>query len=159
EPWTTDGDPITAGWPTTDTLEVGASWVSGYYLIRVLLVDGPQAGNSAVTYVIVDAATSTSAILMQVPVNTWQAYNAWGGRSLYDFPGLGRRATRVSFDRPYWTDSPGGQGPLGWELPFVRFVERNGYDVAYQSDVVTEAHPDSLLTHRLVAVPGHSEYW
>src|SRR5438034_4570922 len=30
-------------------------------------------------------------------VNTYQAYNSWGGRSLYSSP----RAYKVSFDRPY----------------------------------------------------------
>ena len=97
--------------------------------------------------------------MIQVPVDTWQAYNSWGGQSLYDLPGLAPRANHVSFNRPYAWQGPGGQGPLGWEIPFVRFVERTGYDVSYQSDVYTDAHPASLLTHRLVAVAGHSEYW
>jgi hypothetical protein len=149
---------IVAPWPVTDTLTVGPSWVSGYYLIRVLLLDGPSRGTSATTYLIV-RSTKPSAMLVQVPVDTWQAYNSWGGRSLYDLPGLGRRDDHVSFDRPYAWNGPGGQGPLGWEIPFVRFVERTGYDVSYQSDVYTDAHPESLLTHKLVAVAGHSEYW
>jgi N,N-dimethylformamidase beta subunit-like, C-terminal len=150
---------IIADWPTTDVLRTERNWVSGYYLIRVLLLDGPQTGNSATTYVVVDARKRSSKMLIQVPVLTWQAYNSWGGRSLYDFPGLDPRANHVSFDRPYAWNGPGGQGPLGWEIEFVRFVERNGYDVAYQSDVFTDAHPASLLRHNLVAVAGHSEYW
>jgi hypothetical protein len=146
-------------WPTTDTLAVGPAWVSGYYLIRVLLLDGPQQGRSATTYLVVGSPNPDARMLIQVPVNTWQAYNAWGGRSTYDFPGLGRHADHVSFDRPYQWDAPGGQGPLTWELPFVRFVERQGYDVSYQSDFYTDAHPDTLAMHRLIAVPGHAEYW
>jgi hypothetical protein len=146
-------------WPTTDTLVVDPAWVSGYYLIRVLLLDGPQQGRSATTYLVVESPNPDARMLIQVPVNTWQAYNAWGGRSTYDFPGLGRHADHVSFDRPYQWDAPGGQGPLTWELPFVRFVERRGYDVSYQSDVYTDAHPDTLSMHRLIAVPGHAEYW
>jgi hypothetical protein len=149
---------IVAPWPTTDTLTVDPAWVSGYYLIRLLLLDGPQRGASAMTYLVVNSA-KPSRMLIQVPVDTWQAYNGWGGRSLYDMPGLGPRETHASFDRPYWWHGPGGQGPLGWEIPFVRFVERSGYDVTYQSDVYTNAHPESLLAHKLVAVAGHSEYW
>jgi hypothetical protein len=94
-----------------------------------------------------------------VPVNTWQAYNSWGGKSLYDLPGLLPRARVVSFDRPYAWFGPGGQGPLGWEVPLVRFIERNGWDVSYQSDVYTDAHPASLLPHRLDVDAGHDEYW
>ena len=155
-----DGDGrIVAEWPTTDTVVVRPGWVSGYYVFRALLTSGPHAGASATTYVIVRQPRSRSAMLVQVPVNTWQAYNSWGGRSLYDFPGLGPRARRVSFDRPYAWYGPGGQGPLGWELPLVRYIERNGWDVSYQTDVATDMRPTSLLRHRLVVVAGHDEYW
>jgi hypothetical protein len=150
---------IVAGWPVTDRVTVAPGWVSGYYLVRAILTSGPQAGASATTYVIVRRPSSRSRMLVQVPVNTWQAYNSWGGRSLYDFPGLGPRARRVSFDRPFAWYGPGGQGPLGWELPLVRYIERNGWDVSYQSDVATDTRPLSLLRHRLVVVAGHSEYW
>jgi hypothetical protein len=156
-PW--DGY-LDANWPVTDRLVVGSDWVSGYYLVRVLLLDGPDAGQSATTYVVVRQPRSTSAILVQVPVNTWQAYNGWGGKSLYPFSSSGgRQAIRVSFDRPYAWWLPGGQGPLGWELPMVAFLERQGYDVSYQSDVYTDAHPRSLLHHKLDLVIGHDEYW
>lgn len=150
---------IIAGWPLTDTVSIGRRWVSGYYLVRALLTSGPEAGASASTYVIVRRRRSRAAMLVQVPVSTWQAYNGWGGRSLYDLPGLGPRARRVSFDRPYAWYGPGGQGPLGWELPLVRYIERHGWDVSYQSDVATDRQPRSLVHHRLVVVAGHSEYW
>jgi N,N-dimethylformamidase beta subunit-like, C-terminal len=150
---------IVAGWPVTDTLKVGRRWVSGYYQVRVLLTSGPAAGKSATTYVIVRSPASHSPMLVQVPVNTWQAYNSWGGKSLYDLPGLQPRAHLVSFDRPYAWFGPGGQSPLGWEVPLVRFIERNRWDVSYQSDVYTDAHPTSLLRHRLVVDAGHDEYW
>ena len=150
---------IVAGWPVTDSITIPRGAVSGYYLFRAILTDGPQAGASASTYVIVRRPRDHAAMLVQVPVNTWQAYNSWGGRSLYDFPQLGPRARRVSFDRPYAWYGPGGQGPLGWELPLLRYIERNGWDVSYQTDVTTDARPESLLRHRLVVVAGHSEYW
>jgi hypothetical protein len=150
---------IDANWPATQQLAIGAKWVSGYYMVRVLLTSGPEAGQSAVTYVIVRQPNSKSRMLVEVPVNTWQAYNSWGGRSLYDLPGLQSRARLVSFDRPYAWFGPGGQGPLGWELPLVQFVERNGWDVSYQSDVITDAQPATLLRHKLDVVAGHDEYW
>lgn len=158
QPMTTRDD-MGVDWPTTDTLAVDPSWVTGYYLVRAILTSGSQAGRSATTYFVVDSPQQTSKLLVQVPMNTWEVYNPWSGRSGYDLPGLAPRASHISFNRPYRWDGPGGQGPLGWEIPFVRFVERNGYDVSYQSDVYTDQHPDSLLTHALVAVPGHSEYW
>jgi hypothetical protein len=167
-----DGDPrgapapnrwdgyVNAGWPVTDVLTVGSDWVSGYYQVRALLLDGPDTGRSATTYLVVRRPHSRAEILVQVPVNTWEAYNGWGGKSLYPFSSVdGSQAKRVSFDRPFAWALPGGQGPLGWELPLVAFLERTGYDVSYQSDVYTDEHPQSLLHHRLDIVAGHDEYW
>jgi hypothetical protein len=150
---------IAANWPTTDSVAFGRKWVTGYYAVRVLLTSGPEAGKSGYTYVILRQPASRTPMLVQVPVNTWQAYNSWGGKSLYDLPGLQPRARVVSFDRPYAWFGPGGQGPLGWELPLVRFIERNGWNVSYQTDVYTDAHPGSLRPHRLDVVAGHDEYW
>jgi hypothetical protein len=151
---------VSPDWPSTDRFTVGADWVSGYYQVRALLLDGPEAGRSATTYLVVRQPRSSSAMLVQVPVNTWQAYNGWGGKSLYPFSSAdGRQAIQVSFDRPFDWSLPGAQGPLGWELPLVRFLERTGYDVSYQSDVYTSLHPRSLSRHKLVVVAGHDEYW
>jgi hypothetical protein len=152
---------VEAGWPVTDQLTVPSTGTSGYYLAEFVLTNGAQAGRAALTYVIVrEPPGRRSAILVQVPVNTWQAYNDWGGKSLYDNLSTdGRRANRVSFDRPYdWSPRPGGQ-PLEWEYPLVRWLERTGYDVSYQTDVDADADPASLVRHRLVMTAGHGEYW
>jgi hypothetical protein len=146
-----------AGWAVTDTLTIPPDWTSGYLAVRFVL----GTGQAATTYVILrERPARHSAILVQVPVNTWQAYNGWGGMSLYEFPySQGRRANHVSFDRPYAWQLPGAQSPLVWEYPVVRFLERMGYDVSYQTDVDTDRDPGSLLQHRLVIVNGHDEYW
>jgi len=151
------GGIVQAGWPVTDTLTIPSSWTTGYLMIRFRL----PSGQAATTYVILrDPPTHHSAILVQVPVNTWQAYNGWGGMSLYEFDYAGgRRADHVSFDRPYAWNLTGGQSPLVWEIQTVRFLERMGYDVSYQTDVDTQRDPNSLLQHRLVLDNGHDEYW
>jgi hypothetical protein len=152
-----DGGIVQAGWPVTDEIDVPAGWTSGYLMVRFRLTSG----QAATTYVILrEPPTHHSAILVQVPVNTWQAYNGWGGMSLYEFGyANGQRANHVSFDRPYAWHLEGGQGPLAWEIQTVRFLERAGYDVSYQTDVDTHRDPSSLLRHRLVIVNGHDEYW
>ncbi len=153
---------IRAGWPVTDTFTVGSDWTSGYYLVEAQLTTGPQAGRVATTYVIGrEPPGRAAATIVQVPVNTWQAYNGWGGSSLYNFSSAGGSdpAHRVSFDRPYDWTLPGAQGPLHWELPLVRFLEREGNDVSYQTDVDTHRDPGSLSRYRLVITAGHGEYW
>lgn len=150
------GPPIRADWRVTDTLRTEPSWTSGYYLVEALLTSGPFAGDVATTFFVLREPPSPvgSQILVQVPVNTWEAYNSWGGRSLYSF--TGPRMYVVSFERPFGYLS---QSPFWWEIQLVRFLEREGYDVSYQTDVDTDADPSSLLRHRLVIVAGHDEYW
>ena len=148
--------PLRANWPVTDVVRSSPDWVSGYYLAEAVQTSGSAAGTVATTWFIVRQApdATPSQILVQVPVNTWEAYNDWGGRGLYNF--ISERASRVSFLRPFAGDA---QSPLWNELQTVRFLEREGYDVSYQTDVDTDADPAGLARHRLVIVNGHDEYW
>ncbi len=147
--------PVRANWPVTDLIQVQPRWLSGYYEARFVLTSGQGVGQGSETYFVVRAPPRRhSQMLVQVPANTWQAYNDWGGRSLYAGPtGAG---FRVSFDRPY---APNKQSPLAWEIQLVRYLERSGYDVSYQTDLDTDRDPHSLLQHRVVITAGHDEYW
>jgi PKD domain len=147
-----------AGWPVTDQFAIPPDAVSGYYVANLLLTSGPDRGEASTVFFVVRApAARRSTILVQVPVNTWEAYNNWGGKSLYNVNSTdGAPANRVSFDRPI---APKGQWPIIWEVPLVRFLEREGYDLSYQTDVDTHLNPASLLDHRLVMTSGHDEYW
>jgi len=151
---------LTAGWPVSDTLTIGADWVSGYYLADLVLTSGPDAGTAGwVPFIVREPSSRRSAILVQAAVNTWQAYNRWGGMSLYqDAEGASCKGvcTHVSFDRPYDPKSP---NLWDFELPLVHFLEERGYDVAYTTDVDTDQDPAELLRHRLVVAAGHDEYW
>jgi hypothetical protein len=149
-----------AGWPVTDQLAIPAEWVTGYYYALFRVTSGPaqDVGTRGwAAFVVRDLPARHARILVQVPVNTWQAYNPWGGKSLYDHNSRHfSRASHVSFDRPLAFTA---QGPFDAEYNLVRFLEREGYDVAYQTDVDTDVNPGSLLEHRLVVVAGHDEYW
>jgi hypothetical protein len=143
----------------TDRVEIPPDAVSGYYEAKLEILGGAYAGAVGSVPLIVreSPAAPASAVLVQVPVNTWQAYNRWGGKSLYQF-GTSMHAFEVSFDRPF--DQQGLYNVVTeLELPWVRFLERNGIDVSYQTDVDTDTAPGSLLHHRLVFTIGHDEYW
>lgn len=143
-------------WPVTDVVRVPDAWVSGLYLARLALT--PETGPvraAWVPFVVRSTDPRPSAVLVQLPTATWQAYNNWGGKSLYDFNSTGPAAVAVSSLRPF-TD---GTVPLAYEYPVVQFLEANGYDVSYQTDADTDEHPTSLLSHRAVIVAGHDEYW
>jgi hypothetical protein len=143
----------------TDRVEIPADAVSGYYEAKLEIVGGAHAGAVGSVPLIVrqSPAAPASAVLVQVPVNTWEAYNRWGGKSLYQF-GTRAHAFEVSFDRPF-DQQEFHNMVTELELPWVRFLERNGIDVSYQTDVDTDRAPRSLLHHRLVFAIGHDEYW
>jgi len=152
---------VDAHWPVTDSIRVGDDWVSGYYVANLVLANGAYAGRgSSVPFVVrASAKAAAAAILVQASVNTWQAYNDWGGMSLYHGPtgaSCWPACTHVSFNRPYTNSA---QGLLQYELPLVHFLEKRGYDVSYTTDVDVDRDPDELLRHRLVIVAGHGEYW
>jgi hypothetical protein len=149
---------VGAAWPVTDTYRFSRSAVSGYYLAKLTLRSSADNGKVSYIPIILRALPARrSKILVQVPVNTWEAYNAWGGKSLYAFNSTGQiAANHVSFDRPY---NPQLSVPIEWEIGLVRFLERFGYDVSYTTDVDTDRKPGELRRHRLVISSGHDEYW
>ena len=150
---------IRAGWPATTSFVVGNDWVSGYYTAVFVLTSGPNAGAATWAPLVVTAPPERpGVILVHATVTTWQAYNNWGGKSLYDYNSSGGQpARKVSFDRPYATIA--NTGMYDWEIPTVRWLEREGYDVAYATDIDTHRDPSLLRRYRLVFVNGHDEYW
>ena len=167
------GDGLVAcRWPVSLRVRVDADWPSGVYLAR--LTDAGSGKQAFVPFIVRDAPPRRAPLLMLLNTTTWQAYNAWGGTSLYDFNSRNQiRALRVSYDRPYGS-GPGAWRGLGagellttphtarraaWEYPMIRWLERNGVDVAYAADL--DLHADSTLLggRRGVILAGHGEYW
>ncbi len=91
---------------------------------------------------------------------TWQAYNDYGGNSLYVGSPAGR-AYKVSYNRPFATR--GNQYSrayfFGPDYPMVRWLEANGYDMSYMAGVDVERTPALVLNHRVLLSVGHDEYW
>jgi hypothetical protein len=149
---------VRARWPVTDTVRFPRTAVSGYFLAKLELTRGRARGRVTYVPLILRAPpTRRSTILVQAAVNTWQAFNSWGGKSL--FPENSTKhipANHVSFNRPYRTL---GAAPLQWDLPIIRFLEREGYDVSYTTDVDTDRNPRELRRHRLVISAGQDEFW
>jgi hypothetical protein len=145
---------IQCRWHKSYTLSVPndpdhSQWMSGYYVAKLTGSSGKQ---SYIIFVVRDD-TRPSEVLMQAGVTTYQAYNSWGGTSLYSTP----RAVKVAFDRPYARGAGTGDF-FYWEYGMVRFLEREGYDVTYSTNIDTHLHrPGS--PHRLFLVAGHDEYW
>jgi hypothetical protein len=172
------------GWPPSLEIPVGEDWRSGYY--AVTLSAGEERADAFLVVRPAPGVPRAPSILV-LSTTTWNAYNDWGGPSLYT------GGTQVSFERPLargFLDKPepkrrkmqpepdrdalwyfewaeplglsvwsGGAGWATWERDFVRWAETNGYelDVAISDDL--EQHPEVLDGHRLFLSVGHDEYW
>ncbi|MHB1987095.1 MAG: N,N-dimethylformamidase beta subunit family domain-containing protein [Acidimicrobiales bacterium] len=149
-------------WTPTMKIGVGNDWPPGYYLLRV----GTDRGWSQWVPLVVRDDSSHARIVVQSSVTTWQAYNLWGGYSLYfgNDPGGGQsyanRSRVVSFDRPYAPGFEDGSADLfGNEYPLVALAEREGLDVTYWTDIDLHARPELLSNHTCLVSLGHDEYW
>ena len=93
-----------------------------------------------------------SDVLFQTSDTTWQAYNRYGGNSLYTGNPAGR-AYKVSYNRPFTTRD---YAPEDWvfnaEYPMVRFLERNGYNLSYTTGIDADRRGAEILEHRTLPV-------
>jgi PKD repeat protein len=131
-----------------------SDWASGVYLAKLTGASGKQ---SYIVFTVRDDSRPSS-YLFQNSVNTYQAYNNWGGRSLYAY-NSDFQARKVSFNRPYADSYGAGQFLFQYEYPTVRFLEREGYDLTYATDVDLHENPNLLASKNADLIIGHGEYW
>ncbi|MBN9118151.1 MAG: hypothetical protein J0I06_03130 [Planctomycetes bacterium] len=143
-------------WPTAATVTVGADWPSGYYECRMTTRPPGQKGAVGTLFFVVRPKEpgKNAKILLQLATNTYNAYTNWGGYSLYAYHGRHKvQGRRVSFDRPQYSQFS------RWELPFVQWAEKNGYQLDYCVNSDLEFRPELLKHYKLVLSVGHDEYW
>jgi hypothetical protein len=153
-------------WAVSAQWTVPSTAVSGLYIAH--LVRNDTGGDSLIPFVVRNDA-SHSDILFQTDDETWEAYNTYGGNSLYQCtvncppgnPEAYKGADKVSYNRPWHSaaDDNGASWFMYAEYPMIRFLEANGYDVSYMSGLDVATRGSILLNHKLVLSTGHDEYW
>jgi hypothetical protein len=144
---------VAAAWPVAYTVPTDATWTTGVYLVK-LTTDTGDAGH--ILFVLRD--DGAAAVLYHLADATYQAYNGWGGKSLYEFNSAGGRAVKVAYDRPY--DNWAGAGRFfDGDYSMIRWLEQRGYDVAYASSADVHAAPGLLARRRVFLANFHDEYW
>ena len=143
-------------WASPYVFTVPSNWISGVYVVKLA---GSQSHKQRYIMFVVRNDGRSSDLMFQASVSTYQAYNAWGGKSLYTYNSTdGVAAVKVSYNRPY-DDSEGAGELLSWELDMLDFLEQQGYDVSYSTNVDTHESPAQLLLHKGFLSVGHDEYW
>lgn len=152
---------VNAEWPLNFRLHIPSDWQPGVYLAKLTDKEGYQ------TYVPFTVRTPKphNAYLFVHAINTDNAYNTWGGNSLYSgfTPNLNiTRAVKVSLNRPFlqYDGKDDGSGDfLTWEYSMVKFLEEYNYKVDYATDIDIQENPSLLQKYKAVILTGHDEYW
>jgi hypothetical protein len=151
---------IEARWKPSYTLEVPQDWTSGVYLAKFTDASGWQTYAPFVVH-----GNPNSRYVVVTPDTTMAASNEWGGKSLYDMGSgffsensFAPTAAKVSFDRPYLYYA-GASQVVSLELNAIRWMERQGYDLSYISNVDLHRQPQQLQRHKATISIGHDAYW
>ena len=175
---------IPGDWPSgayiADLVETGQSIDSS----EEVSADGRNA--KALFVVKSNSPGQNASILYKLSLTTYHAYNYSGGGNLYvgewsKDPIAKKRVNKVSTHRPgggtggaiphfdasnnvsgsidiYDTSSP-RQTFAHWDVPFITWLEKNGYRVDYCTDLDLHEERDLLTPYRLLLSVGHDEYW
>jgi hypothetical protein len=144
---------VVARWHPTGVLDT-TGWPEGEYVLRL---DAGKA--SRLVPLTVRSENARGRVLLVAGAMTWQAYNAWGGRSLYEGDGsFAGRSYAVSFDRPY--DEFYGAGRFAaFDESVVQAAEQDGLPLAWATDYDLAEHPQLLRGASEIVIGGHAEYW
>jgi hypothetical protein len=156
EPFRITSSAMGVCWPPGIDAINTRDWSSGYYAIDFVDErDGNRDLN--VACIVVRPSDEPVDILVILSTNTYQAYNAWGGTSLYESPFQGDWGHMVSFDRPTPPDF------YLYEYFFViwleRLARRRGWKLGYASNYDIHTDPKLLAEPRLLVSGSHNEYW
>jgi hypothetical protein len=149
-------------WRSSHTLVIPTSWVTGIYLAVITAAAKSPFGlpyQHHVVFIVRDDQRSAD-LLYQHMVFTEEAYNDHYGPSLYSsrpVAGVHVPVPKVSLDRP--DDVLDNLQAYRNEFPFVYWLESQGYDVVYATDVDTHEGLETLTKYRGFILAGHSEYW
>jgi len=155
-------------WDRCISFTIPKDWVSGVYLGKLSAKNHRY--QSYLIFIVRDDRPAD--FVFQCSDNTWQAYNQWPeSHSLYTNDRKDRKVlvsgVKVSYDRPYGKyvqifDNPLSQGSgefLLWEFPLAYWMEANGDDVTYVSNLDVHRDLKTLTRGRAFLSVGHDEYW
>lgn len=141
-------------WEVSFKFEVDKRFVPGVYLARLTDIVGKQA------FIPLVIQSDQADFGVCLPVTTWQAYNVYGGQSLYTGIPKGREAVKVSFARPYDIAPIAGHSAgkfLMFDYQFVRWLERVGFNSSYLAS--HDLHLQKPANFKAFVSTGHDEYW
>lgn len=146
---------VSCGWEVTTEMDT-SDWPEGFYY---LVLTSARSADHLIPLVVESDSLRGKAVLVLNDL-TMQAYNHWGGRSLYSGPGdrFRTRSYKVSFDRPYQNFRELDK----YNSPLVRTAEAIGEDrisLGYTTESRLTSRPGLLEGVKALLFSGHTEYW
>jgi len=150
-------------WPPSIRITKTLDWQSGYYSID--FVEESSSRDSDIAFIVVTDLSRSGDVLVKLSTATYQAYNTWGGHSLYDWGAQSLfeddrarpRGHMVSFDRPTPSEF------YEWEYDFVLWLEKlareEGFSVSYATNFDVASCGSFTSNYKLLISVGHDEYW
>jgi FG-GAP-like repeat/FG-GAP repeat len=142
------------GWSPTFAFQIPSGWASGIYSARIRSAQSSE--EFYISFVVKPSPANISTMAVIANVNTWLAYNAWGGESKYD------GAAQQSFMRP----NPGAVPVGSWfqwdhltrgELFFLSWLQEQNFQVDVYTDL--DFHNGIPAGYRKLILSTHPEYW
>jgi N,N-dimethylformamidase beta subunit-like, C-terminal len=173
-------------WTNPFTIHVPTSWLSGIYLVKL---HGNTSGKeSYITFAVRDSRQADlvfqQSVITYHAYNPWPGSDPFGqGYSLYNMDANNEPLyPKVSFNRPYGGYDPSGVDPMFYSSQFARYgigagdflnsvappamefamlrwLEHEGYNVTYITDVDTHEDVGRLRRGKGFLSVGHDEYW
>ena len=144
---------VVAQWTRDLTVDT-STWEPGFYVFRLRTGTGWE---TQVPYV-VTSPSAEGTVALVAPVTTWQAYNQWGGYSLYSGANGDSRSHAVSFDRPY-NGATGANDYRTAAIPIIVRAEQSGVPLSYFTNIDLHTWEHALDGARGYVSMGHDEYW
>jgi hypothetical protein len=142
------------GWQTSFTLDVPLDWQSGIYAAHCT---DSSSNETYIVFIVKPNQEQRNEIAVLANINTWNAYNSWGGRSKYDGAAVG------SFARPNPSTTPIDDGVVNHltraELWVLNWLEDAGYSVDVYSDYDFHCGIDNFNNYKALILSTHPEYW
>jgi hypothetical protein len=154
QPWATG-----ANWPVSYSWVIPQEWENGNYLALLRTTSGDYAYAYHPFIVRTRVPGSRSKVAFVMNYNTRQAYNTWGGKSLYfsSVPNDKRHGVAVSFLRPFADSYGRGKHYWGqWELSSQLIAD--GFDPEFITEWDISSNPGILRAYDVVVFAGHQEY-
>jgi hypothetical protein len=149
---------IGPGWPVAVKHIDTSAWLPGIYTADFKSIPSGFS-DTDVLQIIVRNPKPGGRVLLKLGTNTYQAYNQWGGHSLYatspssNIPG----GAIVSFDRPSLPVM------LEYDIYLIGFLEayarERGFAIDYACDFDVHSNPALIESYKLLATSAHDEYW